>query len=112
MSDREWHGYEVEKAETERLMPDQKAALKMLSRAFHRLKDFGWRETIYCPKDGRPFQAIEAGSTGIHSAHYEGKWPDGSWWVWDGGDMYPSRPILFRLNPEIKQPLPPPPETK
>lgn len=41
----------------------------------------GWREASYCPKDGTHFQAIEAGSTGIHDANYTGEWPNGSWWI-------------------------------
>ncbi len=94
-----------QKEETERLMPDEKSARQMMARAHARLKDFGWRDAIYCPKDGRMFQVIEAGSSGIHMANYEGQWPGGGWWIYDG-DVWPSRPTLFRLNPEIKDDLP------
>lgn len=97
-----------QKAEDEALMPDEKSARQMMARAFHRLKDFGWHEAIYCPKDGRMFQVIEAGSSGIHMASYQGEWPDGSWWVYADGDVWPSRPCLYRLNPEIR-PNPAPP---
>lgn len=79
------------------LMPDEQAALNMMFDAWQRLKELGWREAIYCPKDGRVFDAIEAGSTGIHACHYRGEWPKGGWWV-DDGDLWPSRPILFRLR--------------
>jgi len=53
---------------------------------------------IYCPKDGTTFNVLEAGSTGIFVAHYEGEWPTGSWWIHDEeyGDLSPSRPILFK----------------
>lgn len=81
------------------LMPDEKAAINLFFDAWLRLKDFGWSEAIYCPKDGSPFQVIEAGSTGVHRCRYEGEWPKGSWWVEDG-DIWPSRPTLFRLYPE------------
>ena len=80
-------------------MPDEKSALKTMHDAYTRLKDMGWRDATYCPKDGSHFQAIEAGSTGIHDCNYQGEWPNGSWWLYDG-DIWPSRPILFRLYPE------------
>lgn len=81
-------------------MPDVASALQVLQSAHTRLCELGWRDAIYCPKDGSSFEVIEAGSTGIHRAHYQGEWPSGSWWCEDGGDLWPSRPILFRLYPE------------
>lgn len=80
-------------------MPDDYAALVALSRAHQRLGDLGWRDAIYCPKDGTLFEVIEAGSTGIHDCVYHGEWPKGDWWIIDAGDLCPSRPILFRLKP-------------
>lgn len=77
-------------------MPDETAALLHLMEAFTRLKELGWREAIYCPKDGTPMLAIEAGSTGQHPCRYYGEWPDGGWT--DG--EYNLRPILFKLSPE------------
>ncbi len=80
-------------------MPNEKSALKQMSEAFTRLKELGWKEAIYCPKDGSTFKAIEAGSTGIHeSCHYSGEWPKGMWWISAAGDLWPSRPILFKPN--------------
>lgn len=79
-------------------MPDDKAALDQMQDAYTRLKKLGWRDAIYCPKDGTEFDVIEAGSTGIFPCHYEGDWPNGCWWVSDGGDLWPSRPILYRLK--------------
>ncbi len=81
-------------------MPDEQAALNVFGQAHERLRELGWREAIYCPKDGSSFQVIEPGSTGIHRAHYSGEWPKGSWWVEDEGDLWPSRPCLFKLYPE------------
>lgn len=81
------------------LMPDERSAIRMISEAITRLKELGWRDASYCPKDGSEFDAIEPGSTGIHKCHYEGDWPSGRWWVIDEHDMYPSRPILFRPPP-------------
>lgn len=83
-------------------MPDEKAALRAMHDAFTRLRELGWREAAYCPKDGSMFDCIEAGSTGIHRGYYSGEWPTGSWTVADEHDSYPSRPILFRLDPEAE----------
>lgn len=83
-----------------KLMPDEDAAIQMLSDAVHRLKELGWRDAIYCHKDGREFLALEAGSTGKHICTYQGKWPDGHWWLHDkDGDVYPSHPVLFKDKP-------------
>lgn len=91
---------DVDKAKAKRAadMPDEKAAINALGEAFQRLRELGWREAMYCPKDGSTFDAIEAGSTGIHACHYQGEWPDGCWWVEDAGDLWPARPILFRVR--------------
>ena len=40
-----------------------KTALRMMCDAYQRLKDFGWNDAIYCPKDGSIFDVIEAGSS-------------------------------------------------
>ncbi len=94
-----WDGaIEAEKAR-EAQMPGVEDALRVLMDAYTRLKELGWRDAIYCPKDGTAFEVIEPGSTGIFRCHYEGTWPDGSWWLYDDHDIYPSRPILFRLYP-------------
>lgn len=85
-------------------MPTEQDALRALGQAYARLQELGWREAIYCPKDGTVFEVIEAGSTGIHDCRYEGTWPKGSWWVIAAGDLWPSRPILFRHKAEGMQP--------
>jgi len=78
-----------------RYMPNIEAALTLMTQAHHRLKELGWREAMYCPKDGTNFEVIEAGSSGIHVCHYHGEWPNG-WWISDAGDLWPSHPILWR----------------
>lgn len=80
-------------------MPDEKAALHAMFEAWYRLKELGWSEAMYCPKDGTHFQAIEAGSTGIHDCNYIGEWASGSFWLYDG-DIWPSHPILFKNYPK------------
>lgn len=78
------------------LMPDERSAIRMMMDAHIRLTDMGWKDAIYCPKDGTVFEVIEPGSTGIFKCQYEGEWPKGSWWILEDGDMSPSRPVLFR----------------
>ena len=89
---------EAMEAERARILPDEEAALKVMFAAYQRLKELGFKEAIYCPKDGTFFDAIEAGSTGIGTCSYTGEWPKGHWWMHEAGDLWPSRPILFRLK--------------
>lgn len=93
-----WEACEREKKKREIDMPTEETALHKMWSAHYRLKELGWRDAIYCPKDGSTFLVIEAGSAGIHEAHYEGEWPNGSWWVHADGDLWPSRPTLFKLR--------------
>ena len=79
-------------------MPDDNEALLNMFDAFQRLQELGWRDIIYCPKDGTHFDAIEAGSTGIHNCWYQGTWPKGIWWGDAANDIWPMHPILFRLK--------------
>lgn len=75
-------------------MPDEAAALRVMHEAYRRLQELGWREAIYAPV-GKLVDVIEAGSTGIHQADKDEL---GRFWVFDNGDVWPSRPILFRLT--------------
>jgi len=83
------------------LMPDEQAAIRMMFEARQRLMELGWKDATYCPKDGSEFDAIEPGSTGIHRCHYSGEWPTGHWWIVGDGDLYPSRPVLYRKTPNV-----------
>lgn len=102
----EWETLEIaslkEKAARSALMPTEQDAINLMHDCFERLRELGWSEAIYCPKDGSEFDAIEAGSTGIHRCHYSGEWPEGHWYIAEGGDLWPSRPILYRVSEEEK----------
>jgi hypothetical protein len=80
-------------------LPDEKACLEAMFEAYDRLRELGWRDAIYCPKDGTVFLSISAGSTGIHECYYQGEWPKGSWWSYDAGDIWPAHPILWKAKP-------------
>lgn len=79
-------------------MPTEHDVLRALMQCYGRLQDLGWRDIIHCPKDGTVFDSISFGSTGIHDCHYDGEWPTGSWWVHEAGDLWPARPIVYRLK--------------
>ncbi len=92
---------EAERLRAER-MPDEHAAIRALWDAHQRLKEMGWKEPCYCPKDGTRFKVIELGSTGIFDCHYQGEWKDGLYMVSDGHDLYPTSDgvAMFKLLPE------------
>lgn len=79
---------------------EEKAALAVMADGYQQLKGLGWREIIYCPKDGSTFLAIEAGSTGVFPCSYNGEWPNGHWRAYHSGDVWPSRPCLWKPMPE------------
>lgn len=83
-------------------MPDEQSAINAMFNAWVRLKELGWNEPMYCPKDGTKFRVIENGSTGIFDCVYDGEWPKGHWTMFDEHDAYPSSiaPALYRLYPE------------
>ena len=94
-----WQHVLERKRKRAELMPDERAAIDMMFMAWQRLKELGWNDIVYSPKDGSEFDVIEPGSTGIFTCTYLGDWPSGSWWIHDNGDSYPSHPILFKLRP-------------
>jgi len=95
-SEKLWEQIEQSRRDRAEKLPDERACLNAMFEAYQRLQELGWKEAIYCPKDGSVFHSIEAGSTGIHDCHYEGEWPKGWWWVHEANDLWPSRPILFK----------------
>ena len=70
---------------------EEKEELVKLFRAYQALKKLGWNESMYAPRDGTPFLAIEPGSTGVHEAVRD----EHGFWIYDG-DMWPSHPLLWR----------------
>jgi hypothetical protein len=60
------------------------------------IDDHGWKEIMYAPKDGTPFEVIEPYSTGIFRGRWLGKNND-LLFVEDAHDLWPSKACLFRL---------------
>lgn len=85
-----------EKARRASDMPDEEAAIRAMHRAYQRLRDLGWAEISYSPKDGTVFEALEAGCVVPGRCHYMGEWPNGGWLMHSDNDLWPSRPILWR----------------
>jgi hypothetical protein len=89
----------ISDAEREARMPDWRAALHQASVAQGRLKKLGWRDGIYCPKDGAPFALIEWGSTGIHRGHYTGEWPSGH--IYCGAFLIHPHGVMFKAIADL-----------
>ena len=83
-------------------MPTEQDAIEAMFQAWYRLKELGWNDVMYCPKDGTRFKVIQNGSTGIFDCYYQGKWPDGCFMVMDEPDCYPTSigVAMYRLYPE------------
>lgn len=79
-----------QKSDRAERMPDTESAVRAMCDATNRLRELGWRDAMYAPKD-RPLLLIEAGSSGIHHGYRD----DIGFWIEDG-DTWPSRPVLFR----------------
>lgn len=51
-------------------LPDARSCLTALYSAKERLRELGWRESTYCPRDGSVFAVCEIGSTGMWTAFF------------------------------------------
>ena len=58
-------------------IPDVFSALSKMLDIMQRMQEFGWRDAIYCPKDGSHFALIHYQSSGIFFGCYIGEWPTG-----------------------------------
>jgi len=76
-------------------MPTEQRAINKLFEAWLRLKELGWNDAIYAPKDGTEVLFIECGSTGIHEGHMDEK---RRIWLHDDGDLAPSHAVLFKAK--------------
>lgn len=73
-----WKAADEAQAKRAEAMPVTADALSAITSAKERLRELGWREGQYCPKNGEEFAVIEWGCTGIFPAVYHGEWPKGS----------------------------------
>lgn len=97
-----WAACEEADAKSANDMPTTADALRALQDARERLRKLGWRDGIYCPKDGTPFAVIQYGSTGIFEAFYSGEWPSGFVYCCDGVE-HPEG-LLFKMINDLTKP--------
>lgn len=94
------HWEESAKSDKDYTTDTERPFLEKISATSFELRRLGWESIIYCPKDGRPFLAIEAGYSRVFPCVYKGAWPTGGWWAMEAGDMWPVRPFLFKPMPD------------
>ena len=75
-------------------MPDTATALRTMLNSRERLRQLGWSDGTYCPKDGSTFAIIQHGSSGIFSAFYIGDRPGG--YVMCGDYLYRPEGIMWK----------------
>lgn len=78
-----WESCERATAKREADMPTSIHALDAICQAKERMRELGWSDGIYCPKNGDEFAVVQLGSTGIFAAAYVGEWPKGDIWLGD-----------------------------
>lgn len=70
-----------------------------ITRLTHALREYGWQEAIYCPKDRSIFLGWDPLCSLPYDCYYEGEWPRGSWWACVHGDLWPARPVMWKPKP-------------
>lgn len=80
-----WEECERKDAERAKTYPDSLSCLRAMSSAEERLKQLGWRNGRYCPRDGSTFATCQVGSTGM----WEGFWSPDS-----GSEVFPQGYII------------------
>ena len=92
-----WAACEAAQKARAESMPTEEDAVRVMASAYQRLKELGWKETMYRSSEQLGVQRlIEPGSSGIHEGHYSGEWNTGSWWLHHEGDLWPSKPCLAK----------------
>jgi hypothetical protein len=77
----------------EKSLPTEQHCLRAIHDAYQRLKELGWNDMVYAPKDEK-VETISVGSTGIHPATWMDGASAGLWWIHDGGDLWPGSPVM------------------
>lgn len=85
-------------------VPTEEDAFRLSHDCFERLKELGWREIQYCPKDGTEFDAYCFGDLVSFDCTYEGQWPDGMWVQHDEDDSIVCYPSLWRPKSQTHKP--------
>lgn len=90
-----FHEIDEKKAKRAADMPTEEDAVRAMWSAYQRLRELGWKETMYLSSEKLgTMRLIEPGGGGIVEGHYDGEWPTGRWWLHYNGDLWPSQPCL------------------
>lgn len=76
--------------------PEELELLTTIQKAVQRLTALGWNTTLMPPEAGDSI-VVEAGSTGVFRGRYLS---ERSFFIEDGGDLWPSRPLAWKRPPE------------
>ncbi|MES1979599.1 MAG: hypothetical protein V4451_16275 [Pseudomonadota bacterium] len=87
---------EAQKQARAEQLPAMQDCIRVMVQARLRLEELGWRDACYAPKDGSYFDAITAGYAGPSDCMYLGDWPTGNFFIAEGGDLWPSHPMMFK----------------
>lgn len=94
--------YQRHKADRAHRMPTTEDALRVIADAHERLKELGWRQIQYGPKQGVHVELIEPGCTAVLTGYRNDvRGPNETWWVETDCDLWPSRPIMWRRGPFV-----------
>jgi hypothetical protein len=74
-------------------------AIRGLDRSYRALKELGWRDAMYAPRDGTPIDLIEVGCTAVLTNCYR---DEVGFWQHAANETWPTRPILFRFTQAAK----------
>lgn len=97
-----WAAADAAKKARAEAMPTEQDAVRAMWSAWERLRELGWKEACYAPTDAA-LRLVEPGSSGIHVGHADGEWPHKSFWIAEAGDLWPSRPCLFKTEPSTSK---------
>lgn len=90
---------EAEATQKRYVAEGEEVQLAKMRDGYNGLRNLGWRDATYCPKDGTRFLAICGNGSEPRPCTYQGEWPTGVWLLEDAGDLWPVRPVLFKPMP-------------
>lgn len=80
-------------------LPTTNHCVVALLQTVERLREIGWRDACYAPKD-RSFDAIVMGGSGVHRCQWLGG-TAGGWFIEDTNDWWPAQIVVWREIGEL-----------
>ena len=88
-----WASAMKHKAERAERLPTEEVCIREMVECWARLKELGWKEAMYAPKDGSRIDVIEPGCSAVLDG-----WRDEKGRFWSGEEGWPVTPTLFRVG--------------